>query len=1089
MSTKLTYCENYTQLIPMKKVSLVFSLVLLMTILALEVSSQKATISEDIQPIKTYPYSDPSPIPSLGINGKVAAYYPYFIFNGYADKAVEKDWKVVTLENDFIEVTVLPEVGGKVMGAIEKSTNEEFIYLNHVMKFRAIGIRGPWTSGGIEHNFGLDLGHAPWTASKVDYVMKENADGSVSCVVGGLDLASRTQWRVDIRLPKDKAYFETRSLWYNPTPLHDSYLSWEIAAYKGTEDLQFYFPGTYHIGHDGDVYAWPVDKKGHDLSLYKENNFGTSKSYHIAGVFPNWFGGYFHNTNFGSGHWSSYDDAPGKKLWIWSLARDGAIWEDLLTDTDGQYIEAQSGIKLNQAHPWSGYSTPYNQLFMRPFYTETKSDYWFPVKATGGIVEANPSGTLNLVVTEKELKISFCPNIYINDTLIVKRGEKTILSEYLILKPMQVFQKNIEFTDGGDEVISIDIGRNLLNYSTDIEETIIDRPTTTPANQDFTSAEHLFRQAEDMYSMRDYSSAIKTYEACLEKEPTHSRALSKLAEIYYRQGLYEKGLGFARKVLENNTYDPGANFIFGVLHKAIGNLTMAKEAFSVSVRSMEYRSASYVQISGLHLQTQNFTKARKYAEMALDYNKYNITAYEFLATANRKLDYNDDAKKILSTLLDIDPLNHYARFEHYLINPSAESLSTFNSAIRNELPFETYLELAIEYANQGQNTEAIKVLEQSPDYPIVSYWLAYLTRKTNSTKSVNYLKQAEELSPKMVFPFRLETIPVLTWAQEQNSSWKTKYYLGLIYWDILQTEKATDLFELCEDTPDYSIFYVSRGILLQGNKSKIVAAGKDFEKAMILNPQEWRTWYYLSKYYEKTGNFKQQAEVTSQMYAQFPNNSNVEITHAQALLNIDKNKECLKVLAEAIVMPGEFGNLGHGIYEKANLNIALDLLESEKYKKAIKYINDSKMYPENLGSGAPYEPDYRLQDYLLAYCENKLGNKDLESNFYEQIIDYSRKHWHDQGNSSNTYISTVVLKAYDKTEEVSSAMKRWKNTQEFNKNWGISMGISSPNVQWVLAKYNKDEDKVAQLESETLQNGQHSKFAILIRAINHIEGK
>ncbi len=107
-----------------------------------------------------------------------------------------KEWKVVTLENDYINVTVLPEVGGKVMGAIEKSTGEEFIYLNHVLKFRAIGIRGPWTSGGIEHNFGLDLGHAPWTSSEVDYVLKENPDGSVSCIVGGLDLASRTQWRV-----------------------------------------------------------------------------------------------------------------------------------------------------------------------------------------------------------------------------------------------------------------------------------------------------------------------------------------------------------------------------------------------------------------------------------------------------------------------------------------------------------------------------------------------------------------------------------------------------------------------------------------------------------------------------------------------------------------------------------------------------------------------------------------------------------------------------------------------------------------------------------------------------------------------------
>jgi len=160
-----------------------------------EAHGQRTTLSERNQTIKTYPYSDPNPIPTLAINGKVAAYYPYFIFDGYADKAIGK---VVALENEFIKVTVLPEAGGKVRGAIEKSTGKEFIYTNHVMKFRAIGIRGPWTSGGIEHNFGLDLGHAPWTAAEVDYVLIENADGSASCVVGGLDLASRTQWRVHI---------------------------------------------------------------------------------------------------------------------------------------------------------------------------------------------------------------------------------------------------------------------------------------------------------------------------------------------------------------------------------------------------------------------------------------------------------------------------------------------------------------------------------------------------------------------------------------------------------------------------------------------------------------------------------------------------------------------------------------------------------------------------------------------------------------------------------------------------------------------------------------------------------------------------
>ena len=402
--------KKMVSLILRRSSEIVLTVLLFMLTSVFEASGQKAIIKEESRSILTYPYSDPNPVPVMAVSSMAAPFYPYFVFDGYTVSGKDKEWKVISLDNDFINVTVLPEVGGKVWGAIEKSTGLEFVYQNHVMKFRAIGIRGPWTSGGIEHNFGLDLGHAPWTASAVDYVTKENSDGSVSCIVGGLDLASRTQWRVNIQLPKDKAYFETRSMWYNPTPLHDAYLSWENGGFSASGDLQFFFPGNFYIGHDGAVSPWPFDKEGRDLSWYKNNNFGTSKSYHVSGLYTNWFGGYWHDSDFGFGHSAPYSDVPGKKIWIWSLARDGAIWEDLLTDRDGQYIEAQSGVKFNQANRESGYNSPYNQLSMRPHYTETKTEYWFPVVKTKGMVDASEYGTLNVIASKDSLEIRVSPN-------------------------------------------------------------------------------------------------------------------------------------------------------------------------------------------------------------------------------------------------------------------------------------------------------------------------------------------------------------------------------------------------------------------------------------------------------------------------------------------------------------------------------------------------------------------------------------------------------------------------------------------------------------------------------------------------------
>jgi tetratricopeptide (TPR) repeat protein len=1052
------------------------------------VHGQNSTIKEEIQNIRTYPYSDPNPIPSLALNSQLSVFYPYFAFDGYTDKGVQKEWKVVTLENDYITVTVLPEVGGKVMGAIEKSTREEFIYLNHVLKFRAIGIRGPWTSGGIEHNFGLDLGHAPWTSSEVDYLLKENSDGSVSCFVGGLDLASRTQWRVNIHLPKDKAYFETRSIWYNPSPLHDAYLSWENAAYKATDDLQFYFPGTHHIGHGGDVSTWPVDKEGRNLSVYRENNFGTNKSYHVFGKYPNWYGGYYHNNDFGTAHWAPYSDAPGKKIWIWSLARLGAIWEGLLTDTDGQYIEAQSGVKFNQASPQSGFNTPFNQLFMRPYYSETKDEYWFPVKETGGMVDASPSGTLNLTTLEDMLELSFCPNVPIRDSIIVSWGPSILFKELMLLNPMQVFKKSISLPEGDMQDIKVTIGQGLLSYTTDKNENNISRPMATPPGQDFNSAEHLFRQAEDMYSMRDYNDALVTYLKCLDKEPTHSRALSKVAELFYRKAQFSEGLMYASRVLENNTYDPEANFIYGVIQNALGNGTLAEEAFSVALRSMEYRSASYVEISGIHLQKHEFNKAEIFAKKALDYNRYNISAYEFLGMAYRKQNKFEEAGKNLESLLEIDPLNHCARFEQFLLNPLSESISAFKSAIRNELPHETYLELALEYANHGLTDEAIQVLEQSPAYPTVYYWLAYLHRKKSPETSKQFLMQAAEMSPLMVFPFRLETIPVLAWAREQHPSWKTNYYLGLIYWKILRTEKAKEEFEQCGNAPDFATFYIARGLLFQQNSYGDDIAGNDFRQALDLDPGAWRTWYYLATYYESIGEYERQLEISSKMFSLFPDNPVVGIAHANSLLISGMNNECLEVLDNVNVLPQEFANAGHGIYERANLTIALDLMEKKKFKKAIRYIDKSMDWPENLGTGKPYEPDTRLQDYIAAFCEIHSGNHGSADNYHQQIIDFSRKQWSDASDPANIYIATRVLDAQGVPQASETLIKEWEVKQDSLRDWKISAGSSSPQVQWVLAKYHKDEKEVEMLEAGMQAHlSGSSNFGLFLRANKLIE--
>lgn len=186
-------------------------ILLLVAIIMLQPLSaqQQAVVTETLQTVKTYPFSDPDPVADPS-----DLFYPYFRFDGFSAKGIDKEWKVVTLENDYIRLTLFPEIGGKIWGAVDKTSGKEFIYNNHVVKFRDIAMRGPWTSGGIEFNFGI-IGHAPTSSTPVDYLTQQKNDGSVSCYVSSYDLVTRTFWTVEVNLPKDKAYFTTTTTWHN----------------------------------------------------------------------------------------------------------------------------------------------------------------------------------------------------------------------------------------------------------------------------------------------------------------------------------------------------------------------------------------------------------------------------------------------------------------------------------------------------------------------------------------------------------------------------------------------------------------------------------------------------------------------------------------------------------------------------------------------------------------------------------------------------------------------------------------------------------------------------------------------------------
>ena len=258
----------------------------------------------------TYMFSDTNPFPIINNRNDI---YPYSRIDGFSHTGEPMEWELVKLENEYIEVYIIPAIGGKVWGAIDKASGKEFIYKNDVVKFRDIALRGPWTMGGIEWNSGV-IGHHAGAATPVNYKVFTAEDGSVHCVVGGMDLPSHMQWRVDISLPPKTAYFEATTRWYNATSFYQPYYHWSNTAMKAAEDLHYYFPGDNWLGHDGQSHPWPVDEQGIDRSWYKNNADRNNSSYHVFGSIENYYVSYYHDEDFGMVHWSDIIGTPGKKI-------------------------------------------------------------------------------------------------------------------------------------------------------------------------------------------------------------------------------------------------------------------------------------------------------------------------------------------------------------------------------------------------------------------------------------------------------------------------------------------------------------------------------------------------------------------------------------------------------------------------------------------------------------------------------------------------------------------------------------------------------------------------------------------------------
>lgn len=975
----------------------------------LPAKAQSVAIKEEIQSLDTYGFAKPNPVPILAENPKI---FPYFNFEEYEHTSKKKDWKVVTLENDYIKVMILPEIGGKVWGAIEKSTGEEFLYKNEVVKFRNIAMRGPWTSGGIEFNFGI-IGHHPSTATPVDYITRTNADGSVSCIVGSTDLPSNTSWTVEIRLEKDKVYFETNASWYNASPLPEAYYNWMTAAAVASEDLEFFIPGNAYVEHNGDAHPWPIDTKGRNLALYKNNDFGPAKSYHIVGQYNDFFGGYYHDRNFGFGQWAPYEEMPGQKLWLWALSRSGGIWEDLLTDSDGQYIEFQAGRLLDQYS--GGAINPISQVGFDPYMMDKWHEIWFPYKEIGGMVDASEEGVLNVEKNGSQLKIGLNALQNLNSEIKVILNGETAFSEELDLKPMGIFSKSLPIKTS--DSIHVFVEGTELSYTNDPKVNLLKRPFYSDTDLKISASEQLFADGAEALEFREYDLAHKKLSELIRLDPSHRASHIKLAELEYRKTDYKTSLQLANTVLRMDTYDSGANYMAGIAYRAMNDTINALESLGWAARDAKYRSVAYAQMAELYLASKNYKRAKIYARKALDFNTYNLNARKVMAVYARKNDEKREFEKEIDAISEIVPLDQFAKTEKAFMEGQDPTL-----ALTNEFPSETLLGLALQYVRMGLPKEALRIVDQDKKDTKNKLWKAFLLRNTDTAISNTLLENIANDNVDFVSPYRRETLAVLEWAAQQSASWKFNYFLAQNYLAVGQFERGKSLLKALGNRPDSDIFYRFRAKMTGDDDAE--SASKDLTKALKMQPQDWKVWEENIQFHLKNTDYDEAYALSKKAYSKFPKNYNIGLAHAKGLLNTGRFEKVLSVLAASQVLPYEHASESRDIYERAHIGIVKSHLQKKNYQQAIQLLKKSKEWPENIGVGKPYNPDERAQDYLLAFALEKTGEIEKSSALLDGVVEQSLNH--QNANSFNHFYGLLAMKKSLDERELSSFVSKLK---------------------------------------------------------------
>ncbi len=963
-------------------------------------TEEQVRVWEETVTIPTYRIGEPDKNPMFlekrVYQGSSGIVYPHPVIDRVYDEKIDQNYNAIFLENRYLKIMLLPEIGGRVQMALDKTNNYHFIYYNRVIKPALVGLTGPWISGGIEFNWPQH--HRPSTFQPVDYRIVTDENGNQTVWMSEMEQMFRTKGMTGFTLYPDTAYLEIKIQLYNRTQLPQTFLWWANPAVHANDDYQSVFPPDVHAVMDHgkrDVSRFPIAtgtyykmdySPGTDISRYKNIPVPTSyMAYHSDFDFV---GCYDYGKKAGMMHIANHHIVPGKKQWTWGNGDFGKAWDRQLTDEDGPYIELMCGAYTDNQPDFS---------WIQPGEEKSFTQVFMPYKHIGAAKNASKDAVINLDVINGSAHIG----VYVTKPrsimvqLVVKN--QALFEQVVDLTPETAFNQTVGLPDGITEqqltLRVYDETHELLSYTplSNNETTIPQAASAARPPVEIESNDELFINGQHLEQYRHATYEPEAYYLeALRRDPTDSRCNNALGLLLLRRGKFAEAETYFRAAVKTitsrnpNPYNGEPYYNLGLVLNLQGCYQEAFDAFYKAIWNAALQDSGYFELAKLACRSGRFDEALELVDRSLVRNGHHHQALHLKIALLRHLGKPHEAQSEINYALKLDYLNFGALYEQYLL----EGDTLYQQFMRENK--NSYIEIALDYAHAGLFTEAVELLKEAPAVdPMVKYFQAWVhSQKGDLGAAKTTLAEATAMSPDYCFPNQIECVPALENAIRHNPQDSfAPYYLGNFWYAHRRYDEAIQHWVVAtKGNPNFPTAFRNLGLAYVNKRGDLQAGLAAYERAFELDKSDARVFFELDQLHKKLNIPPTQRLKSINVHSDLADQRDDLTLERVMLLNlVARYQDALDVLMSRHFHPWEGGEgKVTGQYIVSLVELAKQKLDSGDYSQAIDNLERAFTYPVNLGEGKLQGAQDNNIHYYLGCAYEGLHNQEAAQEHFEK---------------------------------------------------------------------------------------------------------